>query len=136
MWEKGQELDVTLYIHPMFPSDEMLERYKGDFDGSVAITVATFAWGWHSDTGLHILRLFASSCFDGCSKLKIFIGHMGGMIPFQIDRTTLMTNTRRKKERGFIQVLCNQYMGVTTSEVFYRPLGQLATDNQDRCRTR
>ena len=59
-FEKAQELDVPIYIHPSFASDSMLEHYKGNYSDSVALALSAYGWGWHTETGLHILRSFAS----------------------------------------------------------------------------
>lgn len=61
-------------------------------------------WGWHADTGLHVLRLFASGLFDKYPKLKIVIGHMGELIPYMLDRIVIMSNGWGKRERGLRQV--------------------------------
>ena len=60
VFEKAQELDVPIYIHPSFASDSMLEHYKGNYSDSVALALSAYGWGWHTETGLHILRSFAS----------------------------------------------------------------------------
>lgn len=76
IFEKAEELDVPIYIHPTFASEEMLRHYKGNYDDNIALALSAFGWGWHSETGLHVLRLFASGLFDRYPKLKIVIGHV------------------------------------------------------------
>lgn len=83
---KAQELYVPIYLHPTFLSDFMLEYYKGNYDDKVATALSAFGWSWHASTGLHILRLYCSGLFDKYPKLKIIIGHMGELLPFQIER--------------------------------------------------
>jgi len=120
VFEKAQELDVPLYIHPTFASEKMLEHYKGNYDDAVAQQLSAFGWGWHSDTGLHILRLFASGLFDRFPKLKIVIGHMGELLPFQLDRCINITNRWTNRERGLKQVW-DENIWVTTSGMFSLP---------------
>jgi predicted TIM-barrel fold metal-dependent hydrolase len=86
VFEKAQELDVPIYLHPTFASDPMLEHYKGNYPENVARALSAHGWGWLTETGLHILRLFAAGLFDRFPKLKIFIGHMGETLPFQLER--------------------------------------------------
>lgn len=76
VFEKAQELDVPIYIHPTFASEEHFAHYKGNYDDGVALALSAFGWGWHSETGLHVLRLFASGLFDRYPRLKIVIGHV------------------------------------------------------------
>jgi predicted TIM-barrel fold metal-dependent hydrolase len=85
-FERAQQLDVPIYLHPSFPSEEMFEHYKGNFSQEAAFSMSIAGWGWHTETGLHILRLYASGLFDRYPKLKIIIGHMGEMLPFAFDR--------------------------------------------------
>lgn len=117
VFEKAQELDVPIYIHPSFASDSMLEHYKGNYSDSVALALSAYGWGWHTETGLHILRLFASGLFDRFSRLKIVIGHMGEMLPFQLDRVFLASERWGSKERGFRQVW-RENIWITTSGMF------------------
>jgi predicted TIM-barrel fold metal-dependent hydrolase len=120
VFEKAQELDVPLYIHPAFASEEMMEHYKGNYDDKVARALSAYGWGWHADTGLHILRLFASGLFDRYPKLKIIIGHMGEMLPFQLDRIVPTSELWGKRERGLREVWKSN-IWVTTSGMFSLP---------------
>ncbi|RAL15393.1 uncharacterized protein BO97DRAFT_440806 [Aspergillus homomorphus CBS 101889] len=116
VFEKAQELDVPLYIHPTFATDPMMEYYKGNYDDSVALALSAYGWAWHTETALHILRLYAGGVFDRYPKLKIVIGHMGEMLPFQLDRV-FTVSARFGKERSFQEVWRNN-IWVTTSGMF------------------
>ena len=117
---KAQELDVPLYLHPTFASETMMEHYKGNYDDEVAMALSAFGWGWHTDTGLHILRLFASGLFDRYPKLKIIIGHMGELLPFQLERVIGMFQLWGKRERGLREVWKTN-IWITTSGMFTLP---------------
>ena len=71
VFEKAVSLDVPIYIHPVYPADNISGHYAGDFSQIAAVMLGTAGWGWHSETGLHILRLFASGLFDAFPDLKI-----------------------------------------------------------------
>ena len=43
---------------------------------------------------MHVLRLFAAGVFDKFPRLKIIIGHMGEMLPFQLDRIIRVANNQ------------------------------------------
>ena len=45
-------------------------------------------WGWQVDTGTHLLRMVASGVFDRYANLKVIIGHMGELIPFDLTAST------------------------------------------------
>lgn len=104
VFERAQELDVPIYIHPAFPSEKTVPQYQGNYPESTAFSLGMAGWGWHADTGLHVLRLFASGLFDKYPKLKIVIGHMGELIPYMLDRIVIMSNGWGKRERGLRQV--------------------------------
>lgn len=120
VFEKAQELDVPIYIHPSFASEAMMEHYKGNFDDSVALALSAYGWAWHTETGLHILRLFASGLFDRFPKLKIVIGHMGEMLPFQLERILSISERWGKRDRGLGEVWRNN-IWITTSGMFSLP---------------
>ncbi|OJJ32715.1 hypothetical protein ASPWEDRAFT_52871 [Aspergillus wentii DTO 134E9] len=116
VFAKAEELDVPIYIHPTFAAEDMMEHYKGNYPDSVAMALSAFGWSWHTETGLHILRLFASGVFDRFPKLKIIIGHMGEMLPFQIDRIYAVSE-RWGKKRGLREVW-RENIWITTSGMF------------------
>lgn len=113
----AERLDVPLYIHPTFASDSMGEHYKGNYPDSVALALSAFGWGWHAETGHHILRLFAAGLFDRFPRLKIVIGHMGELLPFQLDRCVGVSERWEKKKRGLREVW-RENIWVTTSGMF------------------
>jgi len=55
---------VPLYLHPAPPPASLRQVLYGGLPGPVASILATTAWGWHSEAGLHALRL-AGPWFDG-----------------------------------------------------------------------
>ncbi|KAH8179416.1 amidohydrolase domain-containing protein [Sarocladium implicatum] len=120
LFEKAQDLDVPIYIHPTFASEAMEANYKGNYPDSVGKALSAFGWGWHVETGHHILRLYASGLFDKYPKLKIIIGHMGELLPFQLDRTAGVMDRVSPKSRGLKQVW-KENLWVTTSGMFTLP---------------
>jgi predicted TIM-barrel fold metal-dependent hydrolase len=44
------------------------------------------SWGWQVETGTHLLRLMSGGVFDRYPYLKIIVGHMGELIPFNLKR--------------------------------------------------
>ncbi|WP_235624176.1 amidohydrolase family protein [Mycolicibacterium goodii] len=81
-----EELDVPVYLHPTYPPVPVAEVYFGGLEPQVGSALATAAWGWHAETGLHVLRLAASGVFDRHPALQIVVGHMGENLPFSLMR--------------------------------------------------
>ncbi|GAD94842.1 2-amino-3-carboxymuconate-6-semialdehyde decarboxylase, putative [Paecilomyces variotii No. 5] len=119
VFAKAQELDVPIYIHPTFATDNAMDHYRGNYDESIALALSAYGWGWHSETALHILKLYASGLFDRFPKLKIVIGHMGEMLPFQIERVIAVA-ARWGRERGLREVW-RENIWITTSGMFALP---------------
>ena len=116
VFERAQRLNVPIYIHPTFAADSMMEYYKGNYDDSVALDLSAYGWSWHTETGLHILRLFASGLFDRFPKLKIVIGHMGEMLPFQLDR--VFAASQRWGRNRPLREVWRENIWITTSGMF------------------
>ncbi|MCJ1385213.1 hypothetical protein MMC17_008334 [Xylographa soralifera] len=115
VFEMAEKLDTAIYIHPAFPTGPLKQTFKGNYPLVTEIMLGMAGWGWHADTGLHILRLFGAGLFDRFPKLKVVIGHMGEMLPFQLDRI-LVGETRMFKamHRGLRQVW-DENLWITTS---------------------
>lgn len=117
IFQRAEELNVPIYIHPSLPADQ--EHYKGNYSDKIALALSAFGWGWHSETALCILKLFASGFFDRFTEAKIVVGHMGEMIPFQFERIITVADTWGLK-RGFREVW-KENIWVTTSGMFALP---------------
>jgi predicted TIM-barrel fold metal-dependent hydrolase len=85
-----EELDVPVYLHPTYPPQQVAEVYFSGLPGPTGRALATAAWGWHAETGLHVLRLAATGVFGRHPKLQIVVGHMGENLPFSLMRADTM----------------------------------------------
>jgi predicted TIM-barrel fold metal-dependent hydrolase len=112
-----EALDVPMYLHPTWPSKDMAPRYTGNMSQVAATILGSSGFGWHADTQLHVLKLFAAGVFDEFPKLKIIIGHMGEMIPFQLERITYLSGRLGERKRNFQEVY-NNNIWITTSRVW------------------
>lgn len=122
VFEAAQSLDVPIYLHPSFNEAAKALLHDGNYPDAIAQTLSMYAWGWHSENALHILRLYAAGLFDKFPKLKIIIGHMGEMIPFQLDRIVRITTHQWPMAgvhlaKSFLQVW-NENIWITTSGMF------------------
>ncbi|MGW0704452.1 amidohydrolase family protein [Streptomyces sp. NPDC002643] len=84
--ERAEALDVPLYLHPGVPPAGVMRAYYDGFSPQVNFTLGTAAWGWHIDTGLHVLRMILAGAFDRFPRLQIVIGHLGEALPFMLPR--------------------------------------------------
>jgi uncharacterized protein len=85
--ERAQALEVPLYLHPTPPPQPVIAAsYTGNFPPEVTRGLASFAWGWHIETAIHVLRLILSGAFDRYPNLQVVIGHMGEALPFMLPR--------------------------------------------------
>jgi 2,3-dihydroxybenzoate decarboxylase len=87
-WERVQELDVPIYLHPGELSDHpAMFGGRPQLDGPV--------WAWTADTGAHALRLIFAGTFKRFPRLKVILGHMGETLPYLLwridDRYALQT---------------------------------------------
>lgn len=99
-WAKAQALDVPVYIHPTPPPEATKATYRGRYPDEVATILSVGGWGWHADTAIHVVKLYASGLFDTFPKLKVIIGHAGEMLPYMITRINArLTRGWRSRER-------------------------------------
>lgn len=117
LWATAERLDVPIYIHPTWPSEDMRPRYEGNFTVGAAKSLGASGWGWHNEVGLHVLRLFAAGVFDKFPRLKIVIGHFGEMIPFMLQRICNLSVRWGDRQRKFKQVW-DENIWITTSGVW------------------
>jgi predicted TIM-barrel fold metal-dependent hydrolase len=84
--ERFERLDVTLYLHPTEPTPEIRAAYFEGYAPAATWFLSSAAWGWHAETGLHVLRMVLGGVFDRHPRLKLVIGHTGEMLPFMLAR--------------------------------------------------
>ncbi|EFQ29588.1 amidohydrolase [Colletotrichum graminicola M1.001] len=74
-------------------------------------------FGWHQETGLAVLRLFAAGLFDAVPGVKMVIGHFGEMLPFMMERVEKLSPRWGARGRGWRRVW-EENIWVTTSGVW------------------
>jgi uncharacterized protein len=86
VFERAETLGAPIYLHPKRPPQAVSDACYGGFAPMVSEILSTTGWGWHIDTGLHMLRLILGGVFDRFPKLQFIIGHMGEALPSMIWR--------------------------------------------------
>ena len=118
MFEAAERLDVPLYIHPTFQAESRKAEYEGNYAKPAELGLGHWGWGWHANTAQHFLRLFAAGVFDQYPKLKIVLGHMGEMIPFQLERTDAFAKMWREPGQKSLKQCWDENVWITTSGMF------------------
>jgi uncharacterized protein len=75
--ERTEALGVPLYLHPAPPPQAVIDASYGGLAPWVTARLATWAWGWHIETAVHVLRLIVSGVFDRYPGLQVIVGHLG-----------------------------------------------------------
>lgn len=84
---KAEQLQVPIYLHPTMPPQAVIDAsYTGNFSVQVGRVLAASAWGWHVETGNHLLRMVLAGVFDRFPRLQMMIGHLGEALPFMLPR--------------------------------------------------
>ncbi len=79
-WDRVEELDVPIYLHPRDPLPDQQRIYEGHPE------LLGAAWAFGVETATHALRLIMSGLFDRHPGLTLVLGHLGEMLPFMIWR--------------------------------------------------
>jgi 2,3-dihydroxybenzoate decarboxylase len=126
--ECAEALGVPIYLHPTTPPPEVMKAYYNNYlDEGMHLA----SWGFGIECGTHALRLIYSGALDRFPNLKIILGHMGEMLPFQmwrLDRYYMPTawwkpdaeKAKSKLKRAPSQYIRDQFY-VTTSGNFSYP---------------
>lgn len=120
IFEEAARLRVPIYLHPAPPQPPIRAAYFSGFSPDVASALATSAWGWHVETGLHLLRLVVAGVFDAYPDLQVIVGHMGEAIPFMLARFAGVMKTAAKLDRPIADYF-RQNVYYTTSGFFTLP---------------
>jgi uncharacterized protein len=116
-----EDLDVPLYLHPGSPPAAVAEALFGGLSPAVAARLATNAWGWHAEAGLHALRMVAAGTFERHPGLQLIIGHCGEMLPFMLARIDEMLPPQVTGLPRPPSAYVHRNVWVTTSGMFSLP---------------
>jgi len=131
---RAEKLDVPIYIHPGVPPESVQVAYYRGFSPQVSSMFATTGWGWHTETGIHVLRMVLAGTLDRHPRLRLIIGHMGEMLPTMLARCD---DFLRQKDTGLPRSVSQtilDHVTITTSGFFTLPpfLAALLTFGADR----
>jgi uncharacterized protein len=118
---RAERLDVPLYLHPSRPPGALEDILCQGLPPRVAGLLASSAWGWHAEAGLHTLRLVVSGVFDRHPGLRLIIGHCGEMLPFMMARIDTVLSPDRTGLPARVSEYLLRNVWVTTSGMFSLP---------------
>jgi uncharacterized protein len=128
------ELDAPIYIHPHLPPEPVRQAYYSDLPSGAGRVLESAAWGWHSETAIHVLRMVLAGTMDRHPRLRLIIGHMGEMLPVMLARIDEVSalDTEHLKRLASRTILDQVWL--TTSGIFSEPpfLAALLTFGIDR----
>ena len=84
--ESAEALNVPIYLHPTVPAKPVVDVLYGGFSPTVSAVFAAAGWGWHIETGVHLIRMILGGVFDRYPKLQVVVGHLGEAVPFMLPR--------------------------------------------------
>jgi uncharacterized protein len=84
--ERAEALGVPIYLHPTIPPKPVVDALYGGFSPPVSAVFAAAGWGWHIETGVHLIRMILGGVFDRYPKLQVVVGHLGEAVPFMLPR--------------------------------------------------
>ncbi len=123
IFEVAESLDVPIYLHPTLPPRVVKDAYYRGLDDRAALILATGAWGWHVDTGMHAFRLILGGVFDRFPRLQVILGHMGEGIPFFLGRAQAhLESVTSALERSITQYFCENFYVTTSGFLTHPPL--------------
>ncbi|MCE0764171.1 amidohydrolase family protein [Pseudonocardia kujensis] len=132
---KAEELRVPIYLHPTMPPQEVIDAsYSGNFSEQVGLVLAAGAWGWHMETGNHLLRMVLAGVFDRFPDLQVMIGHLGEALPFMLPRIEQVydsfadTNLERRISAYFQENVHYTFAGFNFTSSFLNLLLQVGVD--------
>jgi len=98
LWQRLEELDVPLYIHPRETpiSNQFYDNNDDAFRNQ--------AWGYAEGTAQLVINLMMTGVFERYKGLKVILGHMGELLPFwaaRMDATYPPAMVKQRLRRNF-----------------------------------
>lgn len=90
VWEALTELDLPVYIHPNYTTEDACKSYYSNLGDQLDCVLSTYGYGWHFEAGLQVIRMILAGVFEKFPALKVISGHWGEMVPYYLPRLDQM----------------------------------------------
>jgi hypothetical protein len=120
LFETAQRLGVPIYLHPAPPPPAVRDAYFSGLPDPYGMLLSIAGWGWHTETGLHVLRLIVAGVFERFPRVQMIIGHMGEDLPFSLARADAVLSRVKRLPRAVADYFHDHFY-VTTSGYFTHP---------------
>ena len=117
----AEELGVPIYIHPGTPHPDVQKVYYDRLEQELSARLSVFAWGWHNEAGIQVLRMILSGCFERHPKLQIISGHWGEFVPYYLARLDQALPQKCTRLSRSITQTYKEHIYVTPSGIFDYP---------------
>ncbi len=117
VFEAAASLNVPIYLHPAPPPESVRKAYYDGLPGELGRLLSIAGWGWHAETGLHLLRLIVTGLFERFPKLQLIVGHMGEGLPYALARSSGILSPAAKLPHTVAEYL-KRNVSITTSGYF------------------
>ncbi len=121
VWEAAAALKVPVYLHPAPPPKAVFDTYYEGLPGASGQALSINGWGWHAETGMHVLRLILSGLFDRFPEQQVIIGHMGENLPFSLVRAATVLGPTATHLKRSISNYFHDNIHITSSGYFSQP---------------
>ncbi len=128
VFEAAAQLNVPIYLHPAPPPEVVDRAYFSGLPGEAGRMLSIAGWGWHTETGLHTLRLILAGLFDRLPALQLIIGHMGEGLPYALARSSGILSQAAPHLRQPVAAYFRSNIHITTSGYFTHPPLRCAID--------
>ena len=108
---------MPIYLHPAPPPESVQKAYFSGLPGELGRLLSIAGWGWHAETGLHLLRLIVSGLFDRLPSLQLIVGHMGEGVPYALARSSGILSAAAKLPLTVAEYL-QRNVAITSSGYF------------------
>ncbi len=122
IFERAARLEVPIYLHPTPPPPAVRDVYYGGLPPQFAQALSMAGWGWHVETGLHVLRLIVGGVFDEYPSLQMIVGHMGEALPFFLARSSRVLQQQAGLSRPLEEYVAANLHFTTSGMFTYPPL--------------
>jgi predicted TIM-barrel fold metal-dependent hydrolase len=115
IFERAQDLDVPIYLHPGKPHPDVAKAYYQDYAKEFA---GMLVWAYTVETATQAVRIVLSGLLEAYPRVKIILGHLGESVPFSLWR--IDWSFSRNLPVSFREQFCRNFY-VTTSGNFSTP---------------